>query len=199
MSHVPECRIGLVALCTAENKVWIDVPSDRHLLAHLVSSHFLSPLDAFQMLFHSSLTLVAAYGHPQLNRNPSWSVIHVIFSVVKRAALLHPERSFSSRPSWTEDLIHGTWWFGVVIILWPVVLWYSVVSPVIIVWPPLVAFVEHPRRFLPHRLVIGKPAIVPKTWLLHRPIILLIEIITAPPWIGVVHVVVSSHGRTCCS
>ncbi len=56
---------------------------------------------------------------------------------------------------------------------------YSVVSSVIIVRPPLVAFVEHPRRFLPHRLVIGKPAIVTKAWLLHRPIILLIEIITA--------------------
>jgi hypothetical protein len=43
ITHVPECRIRLVALCTAENKVWIGVPSDRHLLAHLVNSHFLSP------------------------------------------------------------------------------------------------------------------------------------------------------------
>ncbi len=43
ITHVPECRTFLVALCTAENKGWIDVPSDRHLLAHLVSSHFLSP------------------------------------------------------------------------------------------------------------------------------------------------------------
>jgi hypothetical protein len=32
------------------------------------AAHNSCTLDALQMLFHSSLTLIAAYGHPQLNR-----------------------------------------------------------------------------------------------------------------------------------